>query len=415
LSRVAKRLLRKNKPDDVHALRTLCRRQLARWPRPEDLADASSGRRRSLRRRRRQLKRLLAAAAPAREAQVLSHLAGLIWPRWSGLAELRKRFKASEHRSLESLAVLLRKMERRRRRAGSDRLDPCVACRSALPDPGWWSRLAAARRDRGAALHKLRLEVKALRYRMEAEPDVWPQGVAVLAALQGRLGHLHDLDELAAWRDRIVADGWPAPGGQAWQMRRRQAWQAFLEARREARKAWTERVEAQERGLAGSRDGDGGGRDEWLLVRHGPAGQALEPRGPEDRDRPLTAAGLQVCLRMAHGVVLRGWACQRVLASPLARTVQSAEAFCEVFGPHTELRFLEELEPGAGLDVAMAVLRNAATDGERILVVGHEPMLSQLAEALTGRSFTRRLRKGGLIRLKVPPSGPATLLDWLDP
>lgn len=407
-ARSARRLRNSTSVADIHAFRTASRRLLARLPEPCD--DNPQAPERAVRRLRRRLKGLLKAAAPLREAHVLSKLSLDLWSQWNCLQDLLARLEHREQEGAPTLAAALKNLRIRRTR---NRLCKRVSAPLILlgdPRLDITTELRHVRRDNTARLHRLRLRVKRLRYLLEATP-AWPAAHVVVASLQEALGTLHDLDELAVWRNAVVGAGGTPPAEGPWQTRRAQAWSRFLQARRTWLALWQARMKDQESGRAEVEQAE----TEWILLRHGPAGHAAQPRGVEDRDRPLTVDGLQLCCCMAERLAERGWTCQLVLTSPLARALQTAEAVCKTFGEGTELGLLKELEPEASCTKAERALRKAAQGEPRVIVVGHEPLLSTLAAHLAGSLPARPLRKAGLIRLAVGLSGRARLLDWLDP
>ncbi len=108
-----------------------------------------------------------------------------------------------------------------------------------------------------------------------------------------------------------------------------------------------------------------------LIVRHAEAAP-----GNPDELRPLTAQGRKHA--RAVGVRLRseGFAPDAVVASPLLRARETAEALG--FG---EPEIDERLAPGA---TPLEVREAAAGRGEAVVVVGHQPDCSKAVAALSG-------------------------------
>jgi phosphohistidine phosphatase SixA len=104
-----------------------------------------------------------------------------------------------------------------------------------------------------------------------------------------------------------------------------------------------------------------------------------------------------------------------VLSSPKRRAHETAALFCEVAG--TTFEPCEPLSEGA-FDEVLAEL--AERDEETIVLVGHEPQLSMLAERLCGAealSFIA-LKKAGAVVLRVrslAPDAPWATLEALLP
>lgn len=148
------------------------------------------------------------------------------------------------------------------------------------------------------------------------------------------------------------------------------------------------------------------------LLRHG---TAEDSDGP-DSERALVEKGRKQCRGM--GLLLRqmGVAPDLVLSSPLVRARQSSAVTLSALGLERELRIEPTLAPGTDPDRAVASL--VGMDGECLLAVGHEPLLSQIAARLVSEGSLRLdLRKGGLVEIEVLSLDPlrAVLVGLLRP
>lgn len=140
------------------------------------------------------------------------------------------------------------------------------------------------------------------------------------------------------------------------------------------------------------------------LVRHA---IAEEPRaGQADARRALTARGRKRFERAARGMRELGVACDVLVHSPWLRAQETAEILSAELGGEHELCVSAALArvPDATL---LAELR-----GARVVLVGHEPWLSDLLLWLAlgwrvhepdGRAARVELRKGGLAQLRGEP------------
>jgi phosphohistidine phosphatase len=155
------------------------------------------------------------------------------------------------------------------------------------------------------------------------------------------------------------------------------------------------------------------------LVRHAIAADADARRWPDDRQRPLTAAGARRFKRAAGALVDLievDVAADRLITSPLQRARQTAAILHRAGLPEP----IEEsvLAPGRTAARVLAVLR--AHDVQSIVLVGHEPDLGRLlAVCVAGADakLSLRFRKGGAACLYfagAPRVGEATL-EWLLP
>src|SRR5829696_9467910 len=125
----------------------------------------------------------------------------------------------------------------------------------------------------------------------------------------------------------------------------------------------------------------------WLL-RHGEA----EPHDARpDDERRLTDRGREQSLAAGRALAALGLEFQHAFTSPKVRARDTALLACAALGcepvEHTPLR------SGFDRDDAIELLLAAGED-KRILVVGHDPDLSQVVHDLTGARVG--LKKGGI-------------------
>lgn len=119
-----------------------------------------------------------------------------------------------------------------------------------------------------------------------------------------------------------------------------------------------------------------------VLVRHAHA-HGLEP-GLEDFERRLDRRGRHEAEEMAHRARALGIAPDHLIASPADRTLATAREFAKALGfplpriRHDDRVYLAELQR------LVAILRGAPPDAERVMLVGHNPGISELAGWLTG-------------------------------
>lgn len=140
-------------------------------------------------------------------------------------------------------------------------------------------------------------------------------------------------------------------------------------------------------------------RRELLLLRHGIA----EERAPglEETQRALTPHGRERTARVLERLVALGLTGDALVTSPLRRALQTAELAVQA-GLAERLECSDDLAPGAD---PLPLLARAE---RRLILVGHEPDLSDLAAALCGApAGCLRLRKAGVILLELPPAPAA--------
>lgn len=147
-------------------------------------------------------------------------------------------------------------------------------------------------------------------------------------------------------------------------------------------------------------------RQLWLL-RHGDA----EPHdsAPDD-ERRLTERGEAQARTAGAALAALGLPVSLAFTSPKVRARDTAALACAALGVTAS----EHAPLSGGFDRGDAVeLLQAAGADERLLLVGHEPDLSQLVHDLTGARID--LKKGGVAGMRVGAGGGSELLVLLRP
>ena len=135
-----------------------------------------------------------------------------------------------------------------------------------------------------------------------------------------------------------------------------------------------------------------------ILLRHAHADAA--GAGQPDLDRPLSAAGREEARAAGDWLREHGLLPDRVLCSPSARTRETLAALGDIGGaPATLEPAIYEASPGT-----LAALVDTQRDAERLLLVGHNPGLEQLAALMhSGQSGDYRgMPPGGIAVLRLP-------------
>ena len=155
---------------------------------------------------------------------------------------------------------------------------------------------------------------------------------------------------------------------------------------------------------------------ELYFIRHGLA----EDRGdawPDDAKRPLTDEGMSRMRKAARGLARLGVSVEIVLTSPLVRARQTAEIVAAGLDPRPSLVNTDSLAPDGSYAAVVADLEKHARKS-RIALVGHEPMMGELAARLIGSRHPIEIKKGGVCRIDLedlPPAGPGDLRWMLTP
>ena len=147
------------------------------------------------------------------------------------------------------------------------------------------------------------------------------------------------------------------------------------------------------------------------LLRHGVAVPHGTP-GIEDDLRPLTRAGEKLMRQAAEGLLRLGLELDRIVTSPLPRARRTAEIVAKVLEAEDILEESDALH--ADRDAASIVDWVHSRPESRLMLVGHDPAISELVGLLVGAPGPPlcQLRKGGIAALRDHPRG-GLMLDWL--
>lgn len=152
-----------------------------------------------------------------------------------------------------------------------------------------------------------------------------------------------------------------------------------------------------------------------LLLRHA---QASHQRRYADTDRPLTDLGVSQTKQMAEVLITREQPIDALWVSPAKRTVQTAHLLSQRYGLTTQQIFLESAIYLANAQQLLTLLRQVPEQLNQVMLVGHNPGLTALLQALTppqSKRHSMELSPASLAILQVEKSWqqlgdqPATL------
>lgn len=154
------------------------------------------------------------------------------------------------------------------------------------------------------------------------------------------------------------------------------------------------------------------------LLRHASALERGAPGYTNDRSRFLTEAGREEAEKTAAAIKRLGLNIKTVLSSPYIRAKETAEIFCKVLRIEGGLKFEPTLS--SGLD-PVKFLQEVLPDyihESGVLVVGHEPFLSELISLLISkeRGALIDFKKAGFCCVEVEEDGKRKIrgmLKWL--
>ena len=139
---------------------------------------------------------------------------------------------------------------------------------------------------------------------------------------------------------------------------------------------------------------------ELILLRHAHAGS--HTTGPDDRDRVLSEVGVQEARAAGAWLREQGLLPDRVLCSPAARTRETLAVLGDLGVVEVrEEPSIYEASPGT-----LAALVDANRDANRLLLVGHNPGLEQLAALMhSGQTGDYRGMPPAAVAVLALPAG----------
>lgn len=140
-----------------------------------------------------------------------------------------------------------------------------------------------------------------------------------------------------------------------------------------------------------------------LIIRHAIAVARGTPDIPDD-ERPLTGRGRRRFRAAARGLARLLKRPDFVLSSPLPRARQTAEIAARQWGKGVEV--LEEPALAGGSVEEIAARLDRHPGDATVVIVGHEPDVSELLARVLGTPHDERLtfKKGGAALVDVPGS-----------
>ena len=149
------------------------------------------------------------------------------------------------------------------------------------------------------------------------------------------------------------------------------------------------------------------------ILRHGIAVERGTPGYKKDSDRPLTKDGEEKMRQIAEAMLGMGLKFDLILSSPYVRAQQTAKIVAKALGE--EVTYTKSLVPDADPLDLIAEINDEKP--HTVLLVGHEPDLSQLISMLAcgTTAGTFELKKGGLCKLTAETItfGQCATLNWL--
>jgi phosphohistidine phosphatase len=133
-----------------------------------------------------------------------------------------------------------------------------------------------------------------------------------------------------------------------------------------------------------------------LLMRHAKASPSTA--GVADFDRPLLEEGREAAALVGSFLKREKLAVDTAICSPAARARETIESVLQAAGISLKVRRDQRLYEGGSL-LLLEVLSEVGNDLEAVLLVGHNPVLEQVVQQLTGESV--HLSAGALCHVEL--------------
>ena len=148
------------------------------------------------------------------------------------------------------------------------------------------------------------------------------------------------------------------------------------------------------------------------LLRHGIAEESSN--SGNDADRALTPEGRRKLRQVLKAASDAGVQPALILTSPLKRALQTAEIAQTVLKCKKNLLHSKVLAPGSTTEQVWDEIR-VHRDASALMLVGHNPLFTELAAYLLGsKEIQIDFKKGALLRIDIErfPAQPKGLLRW---
>lgn len=153
------------------------------------------------------------------------------------------------------------------------------------------------------------------------------------------------------------------------------------------------------------------------ILRHGLAAEPNAHTLAHDSERLLTPKGIRKIREAAEAMEKLELGFDLILASPYLRARHTAELVAHAFKLEKKLQLTDTLAPGAKAKEVIGLINATTPAPKNVLLVGHEPFLSELIALLLSGDTTMQitLKKGGLCKLAVEELKPGccAALEWL--
>ncbi|PKP09147.1 MAG: hypothetical protein CVU09_12485 [Bacteroidetes bacterium HGW-Bacteroidetes-4] len=156
-----------------------------------------------------------------------------------------------------------------------------------------------------------------------------------------------------------------------------------------------------------------------MLMRH--AKSSWKEPLPEDRDRPILKKGIKRTKRTALFIKEKGLIPELILSSPAVRAWQTAELLIEELVTNLKIKQVDAMYPGSSAALLKTIWQ-VNNKYSRLMIIGHNPGLSDLACYLLGNQEASWIPTSGLVvisfvngRWQETKPGEGVMLHYIQP
>ncbi len=136
---------------------------------------------------------------------------------------------------------------------------------------------------------------------------------------------------------------------------------------------------------------------EIILMRHAKAEEKNLIKYPNDELRPLTDDGKEIQKNISKAMKKIAKNIDIILTSPFLRAKQTAEITAFYLGLVDKMESTDYLGNDFTIENIAALIQEKSLTENRVLLIGHEPNLSQIAGYYLGNEINLQFKKSGIM------------------
>ena len=147
------------------------------------------------------------------------------------------------------------------------------------------------------------------------------------------------------------------------------------------------------------------------LIRHGEAIDHETDSVKSDEYRFLTIKGRMTTRKIARHLKEELGAADKIFTSPLTRAVQTSEVIATSIKYKNEVEIANELKIGSSISRVFELIKHNS-ELNSIVLVGHEPMMGMLVNALSNKKDFYSFKKSGVCLIDFDTKKETGIYKW---